>query len=128
MCAPDTTSEAYRYASTIAHEVERLADGELDGYELDGEGPDRAYEAVMTWMSDLALDVEVTRNVTTGDVTAVTIARTVGGPACYVTLRDRSDAEVVAYWGRDEATVRIPARIVGLVTDVVLDLYAEVCA
>ena len=126
MTTPD--NEAYRYARTIADEVERLADGELDRHTFDGEGLDPAYAAITTWVEELALDVEVTRNVGTGDVTAVTIARTVGGPGCYVTLRDRSDAEVTAYWGTDEATVRIPGRVVALVTDVVLDLFAEVNA
>jgi hypothetical protein len=128
MCTPDTTTHAYQYAAAIAAEVQGLEDGELEGYELDGEGPDRAYEAVTTWLSELALDVEVTRNVTTGDVTAVEVTRTVGGPGCYVTFRDRSNAEVVAYWGTDEATVCIPARCVAIVTDVVLDWYAEVFA
>jgi len=124
-----TDTDAHRYAETIADEVARLADGELDDYDLAGlDGPDRAVDAVMTWLGDLALDVEVTRNVTTGDVTAVTIARTLGGPACYVTLRAGTDAEVVAYWGRDEARVTIPAHRVELVTELVLDLYAEVCA
>jgi hypothetical protein len=126
MTSTDTRTNAHRYAETIADEVIGLADGELDGHTFDGEEPDRAYEAVSTWLAELALDVEVTRNVTTGDVTAVEVTRTVGGPGCYVTFRDRSDAEVVAYWGTDEATVRIPGRMIALVTDVVLDAFAEV--
>ena len=128
MTSTDTTSDAYQYARTIADEVIGLESGELDGYTFDGEEPDRAYEAVSTWLAELALDVEVTRNFTTGVVTAVEVTRTVGGPGCYVTFRDRSDAEVVAYWDPDRATVRIPGRMVALVTDVVLDAFAEVTA
>ena len=72
------------------------------------------------------LDVEVTRSVTTGDVTAVTVCRTIGGPNAWITFDLTGDAEVRATWGRDEARVPIPGRMIALPTDVILDHYAEV--
>jgi hypothetical protein len=129
MSSTDTgRTDALDYAETIAAEVIGLADGELDGYTFDGEDPDRAYEATMAWLDELALDVEVTRSVTTGDVTAVTVCRTIGGPNAWVTFDAYGDAEVRTAWGRDEARVPIPGRMIAIPTDVILDYYAEVIA
>ena len=84
----------------IADELAALERGELDGYDPD----DLDGDPVGTWLNDLALDVEVARSLTTGDVTAVEVARTIGGPGCYVTFRVTGDVEVLAMWGGDRAT------------------------
>jgi NADPH-dependent curcumin reductase CurA len=122
MTSTDTTSDAYQYARTIADEVVGVAHGDLDGYQ-----PDDYVDALMTWMTDLVLDVEVTRNVTTGDVTAVEVARTLGGPGAWVTFRD-GEVTVLAVWGRERATVSLWDAATLALVDVVLDAYAEVIA
>jgi hypothetical protein len=116
------TTHAHDYAATIADELVGLAHGELDGYE-----PEDRYDALMTWLNDLALDVDVTRNVTTGDVTAVEVARTIGGPSCYVTFR-YGEVTVAAYWGTDRAEVRVPSVEAHDLADLMLDLMSEVSA
>jgi hypothetical protein len=129
MTSTDTTSDAYQYARTIADEVIGLESGELDGYDLsEHEGLDRTYDAVTTWLAELALDVEVTRSVASGELTAVEVTRTVGGPGCWITFRPASDAEVRVVWGSDDVRVHVPGRMVWAVTDMVTDWYAEVTA
>jgi len=117
-----SSTDAYHYAVTIAHELLGVAHGELDGYE-----PEDRHEALMTWINDLALDVDVTRNVATGQVTAVEVARTIGGPGCYVTFA--SDGVTVrTYWGADEARSTLPYVEGHDLADLMLDLMAEVTA
>jgi hypothetical protein len=94
-------TDADRYAALIADEVAALERGELDGY--DPEDLDDG-DVVWTWLNDRALDVEVARSLTTGDVTAVEVTRTIGGPGCWVTFRTTGDVEVLAMWGGDRAT------------------------
>ena len=94
---------AHDYADTIAEEVLSLADGVLEGYE-----PEDRVDALMTWLNDLTLDVEVTRNLATGDVTAVEFARTLGGPTCYVRFDQYYGVVVRASWGSDRALVTLP--------------------
>ena len=103
----DTTTDAERYARLIADEVAALERGELDGFD-----PDDTYhdgDVIGTWLDQCALDVEVARSLTTGDVTAVEVARTIGGPGCWITFRNVGDAEVVAVWGGDRATRYVAA-------------------
>jgi hypothetical protein len=95
-----TMTDADRYAALIADEVAALERGELDGYDPD----DLDGDPVGTWLNDRALDVEVARSLTTGDVTAVEVTRTIGGPGCWITFRYVGDVEVVAVWGGDRAT------------------------
>jgi hypothetical protein len=119
MTSTDTRTDAHHYAETIADELVGVAHGELDGYE-----PDDRVDALMTWLNDLALDVDVTRNLATGDVTAVEVARTIGGPGCYV--RFASDGVTVrAYWGTDEARVTLPYVDGHDLAELMLDLMAE---
>ena len=101
-----TMTDADRYAALIADEVAALERGELDGY--DPEDLDDG-DVVGTWLNYCALDVEVARSLTTGDVTAVEVARTIGGPGCWITFRNVGDAEVVAVWGGDRATRYVAA-------------------
>lgn len=127
MTTTDTLTDAERYARLIADEVLGLEDGILDGHDLTEHDPgDRPYEAAMLWVADLALDVEVTRSLASGDVTAVTITRTLGGPWCAVTFAHYAEHTVKAAWGRDRATVEIWGREIATVADVILDYYAEV--
>jgi hypothetical protein len=131
MTTTDTLTDAERYARLIRNEVLGLEHGFLDGYadELAEHDPaDRPYEAAMRWLNDLALDVEVTRSLGTGDVTAVTITRTLGGPWCAVTFAHYAEHTVAAAWGRDRATVEVYGREVATVADVILDYFAEVSA
>jgi hypothetical protein len=115
----DTITDAERYARLIADEVAALERGELDGY--DPEDLDDG-DVVGTWLNDRALDVEVARSLTTGDVTAVEVTRTIGGPGCWITFRAWSDeVEVVAAWGGDRATQYVAAPTVA---DYLVD-YAE---
>lgn len=123
MSTTDTHTYAERYARGIADEVEALDRGELDGY--DPQDPHTDGDVVGTWLNWLALDVEVTRSMTTGDVTAVTVTRTIGGPGCWVTFRPAEDVEVLAMWSGDRATTY--ARAEG-VADYVLDYVAAVWA
>ena len=116
------TTHAHHYADTIADELVDLAHGKLDGYQ-----PDDRHDALMTWINDLALDVDVTRNLSTGEVTAVEVARTIGGPSCYVTFR-YGDVTVRAVWGTDEAVARVPSVEAHDLADLMLDLMAEVFA
>ena len=98
-------TDAGRYARLIADEIAALDRGELDGYDpqdLDG-------DPVGTWLNDRALDVEVARSLTTGDVTAVEVTRTIGGPGCWLTFRVTGDVEVTAVWGGDRATYYVRA-------------------
>jgi hypothetical protein len=119
-------NEAMEYAKTIAAEVENLEDGVLDGYDFgEAYGLERAYEAASTWLSELALDVEVTRSHPSGELVAVEIARTLGGPGCWVKFYAFGDAEVRAVWGTDDETVRIPGRVVAAVTDAVLGHFGH---
>ena len=130
MTTTDQT-DAGRIARLILDEVLGLEDGVLDGYEAElaeHDPADRPYEATVRWLNDLALDVEVTRSLASGDVTAVTITRTLGGPWCAVTFAHYAEHTVAAAWGRDRATVEIWGREVATVADVVLDYYAEVTA
>ena len=113
-------TDADRYAEVIAAELVEVAAGRLEGYALDDPA-----DAVPTWCAELALDIEVTRSMTTGDVTAVEVARTLGGPGCWCTFRDGQDAEVVAVWGRDRAHRYVPADLVAPLTTYLHDL-AEV--
>ena len=116
----DTTTDAERYARLIADEVAALERGELDGH--DPEDPYTDGDVVGTWLNDLALDVEVARSLTTRDVTAVEVTRTIGGPGCWITFRAWSDeVEVVAAWGGDRATRYVAAPTVA---DYLVD-YAE---
>ena len=114
----DTTTDAERYARLIADEVAALERGELDGY--DPEDLDDG-DVVGTWLNYHALDVEVARSLQTGDVTAVEVTRTIGGPGCWITFRYAGDAEVVAAWGGDRATRYVAAPTVA---DYLVD-YAE---
>lgn len=115
----DTITDAERYARLIADEVAALERGELDGFD-----PEDTYhdgDVVGTWLNWCALDVEVARSLTTGDVTAVEVTRTIGGPGCWITFRPWGDVEVVAAWGGDRATRCVAAEGVA---DYVID-YAE---
>jgi hypothetical protein len=112
----DTHTEAHRYALTIRDELVDLAHGELDGCQPEGPA-----DAVMTWINDLALDVNVTRNLTTGDVTAVEVARTIGGPSCYVTFR-HGEVTVATAWGVDRAEVHVTPVEAHTLADLILDL------
>jgi hypothetical protein len=124
-----TATYAEQYARLIADEVLDLESGILDGYDLTEHDPaDRPYEAAMLWLSELALDVEVTRSLNADAVTAVTITRTVGGPWCAVTFSHYSEHTVTAASGHDRATVKLYGRQVAIVADVILDYYAEVKA
>lgn len=116
-------TDADRYARLIADEVEALDRGELDGY--DPEDPHTDGDVVGTWLHWSALDINVTRSMTTGDITAVEVTRTIGGPGCYVTFRPAGDVEVLAMWGGDRATRY--ARAEG-VTDYVIDYVEAVTA
>lgn len=115
----DTITDAERYARIIADEVAALERGELDGY--DPEDPYTDGDVVGTWLNWCALDVEVARSLTTRDVTAVEVTRTIGGPGCYVTFRPWGDVEVLALWGGDRATRYVRAEAV---TDYLIN-YAE---
>ena len=119
----DTRTDAHRYAETIADELVGVAAGRLEGYE-----PDDRVDALMTWMNDLGLDVEVTRNLTTGDLAAVDVLRTSGGPTCRVRF-DAYDGVVVrvSWWG-DRAEVTLPYVEGGDLADLMVDLMAEVAA
>ena len=122
MTSTDTRTDAHHYAEVIADELVGVAHGELEGYE-----PDDRVDALMTWLNDLGLDVEVARNLATGDVTAVEVARTIGGPGCYV--RFASDGVTVrTYWGTDEARSTLPYVEGHDLADLMLDLMAEVSA
>jgi hypothetical protein len=121
MTRTDTTTDAHRYAETIADEVRALARGELDDREVEDRG-----DALITWVNELALDVEVARNVTTGDVTAVEVTRTIGGPGAWVTFR-HGEVTVLAVWGHDRATVTLWDDETLRLADEMLDL-AEVIA
>lgn len=121
MTSTDTRTDAHRYAETIADELVGVAHGELDGRE-----PEDRVDALMTWLNDLAMDVEVTRR-TDGEVTAVEVARTIGGPSCYVTFR-HGEVTVLARWGSDRAEVRLAPVEAHDLADLVLDLAAEVWA
>lgn len=121
MTSTDTRTDAHRYAELIADELVGVAHGELEGYE-----PEDRVDALMTWINDLGLDVEVARNLATGDVTAVEVARTIGGPTCYVRFDYYGDVTVRASWGHDRAEVTLP-RVDGHdLADLMLDLMAEV--
>ena len=125
----DQLTDAEHYARVIADEVRDLEGGILDGHDLTDHDPaDRPYEAAHLWLAELALDVEVTRSMTTGDVTAVTITRTLGGPWCAVTFDHYGEHTVRAAWGGDRAEVILPGREVATVADVILDTFAEVIA
>ena len=131
MTTTDTMTDAERYALLIRDEVLDLEAGILDGYEdelADHDPADRPYEAAVRWINDLALDVEVTRSTSTGDVTAVRITRTLGGPACWITFSEYDEHTVTAVWGRDRATVEVWGREVATVAAIVVDLFAEVNA
>ena len=123
MTSTDTRTDAHRYAELIADELVGVAHGELEGYE-----PDDRVDALMTWLNDLALDVEVARNLATGDVTAVEVARTIGGPTCYVRFCQYDGVVVRASWGRDRAEVTLPYVDGRDLADLMLDLMAEVSA
>jgi len=118
----DTRTDAHRYAEGIADELVGVAAGRLDGYE-----PDDRVDALMYWVNDLGLDVEVTRSIYTSDVTAVEVARTVGGPGCYVRFASDGVTVRVAWWG-DRAEVTLPYVEGGDLADLMLDLMAEVAA
>ena len=121
MTTTDTLTDAERYARLIADEVAALERGELDGFEPE----DIEYgDVVGTWLSVHALDVDVTRSLATGDVTAVEVTRTIGGPGCWITFRPWGDVEVVAAWGGDRATRYVAAPTVA---DYLID-YAEAVA
>ena len=115
------TTDADRYAEVIAAELVEVAAGRLDGYDL----ADPA-DAVPTWCAELALDIEVTRSMATGDVTAVEVTRTLGGPGCWCTFRDGQDAEVLAVWGRDRAYRWVPVDLVAPLTDYLVELAEAV--
>ena len=76
----------------------------------------------------MARDVEVTRSMSSGEVTAVTITRTLGGPWCAVTFDVYGEHTVRASYGRDRAEVIVYGRQVATVADVILEHYAEVTA
>lgn len=131
MSTTDTMTDAERYARLIADEVRGLEDGELEGHEdelAELDPFDRIYHAAACWINELALDVEVTRSTTTGDVTAVTITRTVGGPWCAVTFDRYYEHTVRASWGSDRAEVPLYGPEVAVVADVLLDYFTEVTA
>lgn len=131
MSTTDTMTDAERYARTIADEVRGLEDGVLEGYEdelAELDPFDRIYQAATYWLDELALDVEVTRSAASGDVTAVTITRTLGGPWCAVTFDHYGEHTVRAAWGGDRAEVILAGREVATVADYVLDTFAEVTA
>ena len=115
----DTITDAERYARLIADEVAALERGELDGFDPDDTHHDG--DVIGTWLNWCALDVEVARSLTTRDVTAVEVTRTIGGPGCWITFRAVGDAEVVAAWGGDRATRYVAAPTVA---DYLVD-YAE---
>ena len=114
-------TDADRYAEAIAAELVEVAAGRLDGYDLAD-----PFDAVHTWHVELILDVEVTRSMTTGNVTAVEVTRTIGGPGCWCTFRDGQDAEVLVTWGRDRAYRSVPADLVAPLTTYLLDLAEAV--
>lgn len=131
MTTTDTLTDAELYARAIADEVRGLEDGVLEGYddELAELDPfDRIYQAATYWLDELALDVEVTRSAASGDMTAVTITRTVGGPWCAVTFDLYAEHTVRASWGRDRAEVVLYGPEVAVVADYLFDLYGEVSA
>ena len=115
-------TDAEAYARLIADEIAALERGELDGY--DPEDPYTDGDVIGTWLNWSALDVEVARSLTTGDVTAVEVTRTIGGPGCWITFRPWGDVEVVAAWGGDRATRYVAAPSVA---DYLVD-YAEAVA
>ena len=116
-------TDADRYAEAIAAELVEVAAGRLDGYDI-GPDDDAGYAAA-TWFAELVLDVEVSRSMTTGDVTAVKVTRTIGGPGCWCTFRVGQDAEVLVTWGRDRAYRWVPADLVAPLTTYLHDV-AEV--
>lgn len=129
MSTTDTMTDAEHYARVIADEVRDLEGGILDGHDLTDHDPaDRPHAAATLWVAELALDVEVTRSTSTGDVTAVTITRTLGGPWCAVTFDTYGEHVVRASWGRDRAEVILAGREVATVADVILETFAEVVA
>lgn len=118
---------ADEHAATIAAEVADLDYGILNDYELDlvPAGAERRYAAVERWLNELALDVEVGRNLRTNDVTTVTVLRSLGGPNAWVTFRSSGPTEVLVVFGRDRAT-RLVDR--GHTADLVVDMIAELSA
>lgn len=98
-------TDAERYAVTIAEELAELEAGRIDDVQYDG-----APEAVADYVGELVLDVEVTRSGFTGDVVRVELARTVGGPGCWLTIDGSDEVQVRAWWGSDKGqrTVHAP--------------------
>lgn len=89
-------TDAEKYAETIAAELTELEAGRIDGEEYDG-----APEAVAEYVGSLLLDVEITRSGFTGDVVRVELARTIGGPSCWLTVDGTDGVTVRAAWGSD---------------------------
>lgn len=91
-------TDAEQYAETIAEELVELESGRIDGEQYDG-----APEAVAEYVGSLVLDVEVTRSGFTGDVVRVELARTVGGPSCWLVINGDDEVRVRTWWGSDRA-------------------------
>jgi len=116
------------YADTIAAELLGLGASVWDGHvPFHQVVPEDRADALTTWLNDLAPElVEVTRNLGSGDVTAVEVARTRGGRTCYV-LFDQYDGVVVrASWGSDRALVTLPYEAGRELADLMLNLIDEV--
>ena len=93
----DRNADARDYAHGIAEELERLERGYVDG-EL---YPD-ASGAVDAWADTCVLDVEYRRSVSGGGVSGVELARTIGGPGCWITCNGDGTVTVRAVWGGGE--------------------------
>lgn len=121
----DTLSPAEEYAVTIAEEIQGLAYGRLDGFTPDTEDPFEMVQAVTReWCATLALDAELTYSLA-GELVAVEVLRTTGGPACSVTFRERGDVTVRAWQGSDTAELHSSAmQTVGVALEVLAEFGA----
>ena len=115
-------NEAQEYADVIADELreleaalEALLDEDAEAADFDGVTFTDAMDVLHHYWNFCALSVEDVTNVTYGDHARrerryVEVARTVGGPGCYVRFYGNGNASVRAYWGtsRGRTDVHVP--------------------
>jgi hypothetical protein len=124
------TNLAADYAEAMSSEalaVEAVLRGGADHSTLEGFDPEE-YSTPALWYLDLMLGVEVFRSTYAVPAEAIIeMTRTVGGPACWITLDTRANddaLEVRVMWGSDEATRRVPVpRLYEQLCEQLLDLH-----